>query len=78
MNQQLDECLYRAIDKNLTDSFGCSLPYVPDYGRGSPVCGQQDENTVQEAVSRYYTLRDREQRQLCSRPCSVIEVFSGR
>ena len=78
MNEHLDECLYRGIDKNLTDSFGCTIPYLPNYpDRDSEVCREESEAAV-KAVDRYYTLRDHGQRQMCSRPCSAIEVFSGQ
>lgn len=75
MNEELDECLYRAIDKNLTESFGCTIPYLPDYG--APVC-EADGPAASLAVDRYFKLRDHGQRLMCDRPCSVIEVFSGK
>ena len=37
MNVIQDNCLYEKMAMNLTETFGCSIPYIPDQ-RGEPVC----------------------------------------
>ena len=37
MNLNQDDCLLRKMTKNLTEKFGCTIPYLPDQA-GEPVC----------------------------------------
>ncbi len=73
MDFDFDHCLTGRVNQGLLAKFGCTIPYLPSVPE-SPICGQDKRK---EAITLSNSLLNTEQKSLCARPCSAIEVFTG-
>lgn len=72
VDRRLDDCLEMRIPAALMEAYNCTVPYLPG---PEPVC--RGEAEMEAAVEKYDFLSKNGQLDLCDRPCSTIEVYTG-
>lgn len=76
MDYAFDDCMSQEVVDKLVSRHGCSLPYLPSDGN-SPICDPTNVELREAAFKDYDFFTSNGQKQLCDRPCSTMEVFSG-
>ena len=74
MDKHEDDCIYENLVRKLVEEFGCSVPYLPQMGK-EPIC---EPNGLERNISKKYVSMVKTQlRELCPKPCSAFEIYSG-
>ncbi|TRY78401.1 hypothetical protein TCAL_10417 [Tigriopus californicus] len=76
MDYAFDNCMSQEVVGKLVTRHGCSLPYLPSKS-GSTICNPTNIELREAAFKDYDFFTSNGQKQLCDRPCSTMEVFSG-